>query len=393
MVEQNDEFAGPTLTIMTRNWSANVGGVTRIVSELLNGSNRRPGRRTVLVAPDPGATEAGGVAVSGHGPRLAVSGFRALNRVCPCLIQVNDDFHLAIGAALYRLAHPRACRLVYSIHTLQDRRPLGSSISVQAVRRAFVQRLRDFVHAIVLRCSDSVVVLTGAMRDQMSRVEAWGASDRLEVIPFGVEDLPATLREATSDEPSLGTNGRSPVLSSVGVFYHDWKVRGHEILIDAVSRLRAEYPEILLLIVGDGHYRQRLERRIEELGLAEHVKLLGFVPDSMPVLKCTDIYAHLALCEAQGLAIVEAMLAGLPIVAANRGGIPEVVPDGEAALLVEPEPAAAADAIRRLLEDPELAVRLGSQARERALTVFSPRRTIEAYEAIFDRLHDSLGKR
>ena len=168
-------------------------------------------------------------------------------------------------------------------------------------------------------------------------------------------------------------------------------MRGHELLNDTIALLRDDYPEILLLIVGDGQHRGRLEAFIHKQGLGRNVTITGYQPNSYAALACSHIYAHMALFEAQGVAIVEAMLAGTPIIAANRGGIPEVVSNGNSALLVEPDAPSIERAVRRLLTNQSLATDIAERARERALTLFAPEVTTKAYVALFEHLRSSQG--
>lgn len=380
-----------TLAILTANWAANVGGITRTVSALLESLRVQCDENVVLVAlgahvAAPEGLPAPEVEVEGEKIKRAVSTFQALRRIRPTLAHVNDDFYMALGTAIYRLLHPQSNKMVYTIHTLQDRSKHLVDAPLRHFRQEVLRAIRSLGHVVILASSDRVVVLTQAMLDQMSPLERWIARRKVVVIPFGVTITPPSVIEAQNFREAFSLDERWPILCSIGVFFHDWKVRGHEVIIDAVARLRADYPGILLLIVGDGQHRRRLEQRIHDKGLDRNVRITGYLPNSYAALACADVYTHMALYEAQGVAIVEAMLAGKPIVAANRGGIPEVVPDGEAALLLEPDPEAVEQALRRLLTDPALADRLAAQARNRALKRFAPESTTQAYLALFEEL-------
>jgi 1,2-diacylglycerol 3-alpha-glucosyltransferase len=166
---------------------------------------------------------------------------------------------------------------------------------------------------LILMVADRVVVLTQSMLDQMSRIEQWAARKKTDIIPFGTRLTTPSAADIENFRRQFGLDERWPVLCTVGVFFHDWKVRGQELLIEAVARLRSDFPNILLVIVGDGQYRGRLERRIKENGLDPHVRITGYLPNAYAALACTDVYTHMALREAQGVAIVEAMLAGNPL--------------------------------------------------------------------------------
>ena len=120
------------------------------------------------------------------------------------------------------------------------------------------------------------------------------------------------------------------------------------------------------MIAGIGPQEDELRRLAGELDLVEVVELMGRRGDVPDVLAALDVAVLSSKHEGSPLAVIEYMAAGAPIVASAVGGVPEIVRDGEECLLVEPgDPRALARAIARLLDDRELAHRLGSAARER----------------------------
>ncbi|MBC7656775.1 MAG: glycosyltransferase family 4 protein [Frankiaceae bacterium] len=216
--------------------------------------------------------------------------------------------------------------------------------------------------------------------------EAYGfAIGRFACIPSGGDPRP---QQAFSDGVPAIAVGRHPLLVSVGVMAWDWKVAGHLVAVRAVDRLRHRHPRVLLLIAGDGPHRAIVEREIALRGLEDHVKMLGNVPPD-PLLEAADIYVHMAMNEGCSLAIIEAMHAGKPIVAADAGGIPEVLVDGDSALLIEPEPQRLAAALQGLIEDEPHRRQLGARAREVALERYTwsivARQYAEVYESLVKR--------
>jgi glycogen(starch) synthase len=121
-----------------------------------------------------------------------------------------------------------------------------------------------------------------------------------------------------------------------------------------------------LVLAGDGPERGRLERLAHELGLRSRVRFLGFVPhDRVPgLLRSSDVLVMPSRYEELGTAMVEGMYAGLPVVASDTGGVPELVEHDGSGLLVPPGQAAPlADALNRLLKDQDLSRRFGSRGR------------------------------
>jgi glycosyltransferase involved in cell wall biosynthesis len=144
------------------------------------------------------------------------------------------------------------------------------------------------------------------------------------------------------------------------------KGKGYEVLLKSLAEL-APSDRPTLLLAGDGGERQKLEDLATELGIAQQVKFLGFQSDVRPILWASDIFVHVPTTFPEGTpnAILEAMAAGLPVIATPVGGIPEVVRDGENGLLVPPnDHKALAEAILKLRQNESLRVELGKQAQK-----------------------------
>jgi glycosyltransferase involved in cell wall biosynthesis len=128
------------------------------------------------------------------------------------------------------------------------------------------------------------------------------------------------------------------------------------------------------LLVGDGPDRPAVEAEVRRLGLQHAVTVAGTRDDVPELLARADVFALSSRSEGAPVSILEAMAAGLPVVASSVGGVPELVADGETGLLVPPgDPAAMAAALGRLLEDVDLRRRLGAAGRDRALRCFDVR--------------------
>lgn len=157
--------------------------------------------------------------------------------------------------------------------------------------------------------------------------------------------------------------------------------KGYRHLIDAFSLLRGKYPNLYCLLVGDGQLRPELQKQIMDCGLQEKIRLLGFRdPDEvLSIVKASDIFLMPSLSEGTPVALLEAAALARPLLASCVGGIPELVSDGEEALLAPPgDHAAVAAGIARLCDDPEFARSLGKQAQRRIRREFSVSKQIEA---------------
>jgi glycosyltransferase involved in cell wall biosynthesis len=164
-------------------------------------------------------------------------------------------------------------------------------------------------------------------------------------------------------------------------------VKGLEYLLRAISLVRAEIPQVRLQIAGSGPLQSRLEFEVKELGLDGHVDFLGWQPSLKHWFSTWDIFALPSVEEAFGMAALEAMASGLPLVATNVGGIPELVVHGSTGWLVPPrDPPSMAARLTQLLRSQEERHRMGAAARERARSHFSCRRMVNSMTSLYDSL-------
>ena len=169
--------------------------------------------------------------------------------------------------------------------------------------------------------------------------------------------------------------------------------KGYEVLLNALCLLKKSHPNVHVFIVGkgDSRYKKMLEMRVRESGMEGRVHFLGFQENVLPILDALDLYVHPALMEGFGIAVLEAMATGKPVVATRVGGIPEIIIHQQTGLLVEPGDAGSlADAISTLLEDSNLRRRFQASGRERAVKFFSIDRMMQELVSSYHNL--SVGK-
>ena len=183
---------------------------------------------------------------------------------------------------------------------------------------------------------------------------------------------------------ALGLDPRQPIVLTVGRLAVQ---KGHRYLIEAVPELASRFPDVAVVIIGKGPLDERLRGQAAGLGVADRVRLAGFRPDARMLLDAADVFVLPSRQEGMPLAAIEAMEAGLPVVATRVIGTAEVVVDGETGILVPPEdPPALAAAIGRLLDDPARSARFGKAGRRRYLDGFTSGRmaadTVAVYEDV-----------
>jgi glycosyltransferase involved in cell wall biosynthesis len=163
--------------------------------------------------------------------------------------------------------------------------------------------------------------------------------------------------------------------------------KGHEVLLEAAARVVRRVPDVHFQIVGDGPRRAELEQQAAALRISAQVSFLGHSSDVPAVLQQTDVFAFPSFMEASPNAVMEAMAAGLPVVATRVGGIPEVIEDGRSGVLVPPhDDRALAAGILRLIARPDLAARMGEAARQTVEARFSFERMVGEFQQLY--LHE-----
>lgn len=205
-------------------------------------------------------------------------------------------------------------------------------------------------------------------------------------VPNGIPEPPP--RGGGDIRRELGIDPRAPIVGTVCALRPQ---KALAVLLDAAAILARRCSGVQVLIVGEGPERAELERRIAVLGLAGTVTLLGHRDDVRDLIADFDAAVCCSDFEGTPLSVLEYMQASLPIVATRVGGIPDIVRDGVGGILVEPrDPAALAAATARILEDPGLAAKLGSAARQRQLAEFDIGVTVRAVERIYEGLASGL---
>ncbi len=255
-----------------------------------------------------------------------------------------------LGQRLYLALERRLCRLTHTI------------INVSAAQEAEGLSLRLF------RASQSAVIVNGIDFEEMDRIIA--------TAPIRRDSL-----GLTADDLMLGCVTRFDPIKRV------------ETLLRAFELLAPRIPRLTLLLVGGGGEEERIRRLVARMGLGKQVIFTGFLENSVQIYPALDLYVATSLKEGLPLSLVEAMGAGLAVVATDVPGHRDVVVHGETGLLVPAgNPAALADAIAGLLADPERRRRLGEAGRQRALKEFSVRPMVAGTAEVYRRAI-ALGRR
>jgi glycosyltransferase involved in cell wall biosynthesis len=246
----------------------------------------------------------------------------------------------------------------------------------------------QFFFAAVDQLSDHVVCVSRAVERQIPpdcRLAPRSVLlDGLDVADSSA--LPSETRGALLRR--YGIDEQSRLVACVGGIQ---RRKGQLDLVEAAKTVIPEFPNVVFVLCGaaDAEYATQVRARIEALGLGPHFRFPGFEKDVPGVLAHVELLVHPARSEGFGLAILEAMAAGKPIVATRSGGPEEIIEDGLSGILVPAaDPAALSGAVRRVLGDSSLAFALGQRAAQRARQ-FTLAATARETGSVYDRLLSS----
>jgi glycosyltransferase involved in cell wall biosynthesis len=288
------------------------------------------------------------------GPVMFLRLTRALAHGRPDVVHLHGDAGLRWGLPAARLAG------------------LGRIVALSYRDRPDTRR-KEALARRLFRLAPTVVA--GSADVQRYLIDVVGiAPERTRVIPCGIDPEPfRAVRRRTSGASRV-------VLLSVGRLV---EAKGHAILLHALRRLVDCGLEVELHIVGDGPLRGDLERLVARLELGGRVRFFGAVLPPVGALGEADVFVFPSLVEPQGLAVLEAMAAGVPVVASRAGGIPEMIEHARDGILVEPGDASAlAAALADVLADPSLRARLTDGAARR-VEEFDIRVVARRWEALY----------
>jgi glycosyltransferase involved in cell wall biosynthesis len=243
---------------------------------------------------------------------------------------------------------------------------------------------RRVAHAALLRRADRIVAVAGTVRRET--IETFGIpGERVVTIPRGIDPArirPGRDRDAVRTELGLATG--TPVVVTVGALSPEKDPIAH---LELCGVLRRSLPDVAYLFVGDGPMRTELEDAVRARGLDGSVRLLGLRSDVGDLLAAGDVHVLASRTEGMPGCLIEAGMAGMPVVAFGLAGVPEVVEDAVTGFVVEPgDHASLAERVLKLLADEELRREMGRAAARRCLATFDiagiARRYAEVYAEV-----------
>lgn len=235
------------------------------------------------------------------------------------------------------------------------------------------------------RGADRYLAISTAVRDEL--IAGGVAADKIDIVPSGV-DL-AKFAEYAPDADllrELAIPAGVPVVATIGALVPN---KAQADFIRAAESILQKIPSAQFLIVGEGPERRRLHALARELRIHDRIHFAGFREDALALMSLCDCFVISSILEGLCTSIMDAHLAGVPVVATGTGGIPDLVTDGETGLLVAPRrPAQLGAAIARMLVDSDLRSRCITGGKEKAAAYDSRvmvARTEATYRAVLER--------
>lgn len=251
-----------------------------------------------------------------------------------------DVVHTHIYASKYALPAAAIVGVKKKIHTVHS--------MAQKEQGSLGKKVNTFLYR---HCGVVPVALSSEVKKSIG--EVYGLQESIIPVVYNGIDLSKCIRKNDYEANGVFT------IVHVGRFM---KVKNHKTLIRAFARFAEKKESIRLQLLGEGELLDEMKDYAEKLKVADKVEFLGLQSNVYPYLNKADVFCLPSEYEGVPMTLIEAMGTGLPIVASNVGGIPDMLVNGENALLVEPNYVAVEKAIEKLYNDVEFRIRLGNAA-------------------------------
>lgn len=319
------------------------------------------------------------VVVTGRGTELARR--LAADRIPTRTPAWSGALDLRALAAIVGLAGRSTILHAHDSHGLT----LGSLAKAMSGARLVLTRRVDFpVRRLGFwRAADRIIAISDAVRGVL--VASGVPAGEITVVQSGiaVDDVARTPR--SDPRPALGLGAGTPLVITTGALVGH---KDHATLVRSAQLAARRRPDLHWAIVGEGDLRGALEGLIRELALEGRVHLLGEVPDAVRLVAAADLFVMSSAMEGLGTSVLDAMALGIPVVGTSAGGIPELLAGGAGRLVPPGDPAALADAVLAVLENPEARAAQVAKARE-AVREFSDERMAEGVLQVYRSLNSA----
>lgn len=309
---------------------------------------------------------------------LPVSSF--VDQLLPKLkLDVIHTHHpFLLGQTAATKARDYGLPLVFTFHTQYQEYTHYIPIPQEQVQEFLKSTVMNWLREFMRKCQH-IVIPSESMRSIL--VDHYGLVDRFTVIPTGIDTAPYKAADGSALRSEWGWHNDKIIISAGRLAEEkNWST-----LLQAFALAQKSYSDMRLVLIGDGPQAEELHELAGELGVAERVLFTGKVPfDEIPnYLKAADLFSFASITETQGLVTLEAMAAGLPVVAVAASGTRDILQNGKQGFLVENDAQALASGIIKLVESPSLMSRFKSAALRKSRT-FENRRLAQKMLDVYE---------
>lgn len=277
--------------------------------------------------------------------------------------------------------------LIFTFHTQYQEYMHYVPLPQEAIQEFLKDAAKSWLKHFMRLCQH-IVIPSESMKEILIR--DYGLRDSYTVIPTGLDLEPYQRADGKSLRAREGWQA-DKILVSTGRLAQE---KNWPVLLQAAQQVYRQHPDLRVVLIGDGPDRSALETLISELGMTERVTFTGTLPfqDVIIYLKAADIFAFASVTETQGMVTMEALAAGLPIVAVDGTGTRDIIDDGQQGFLVPNEAEALAKSINELFDSPSMMKKFRRNALKKAKTFDlkdQATKLIEVYEqAIQDKANE-----
>jgi len=292
----------------------------------------------------------------------------------PDIIHLNSTKIGGIGAVAGKL-----CRVHNIIFTAHD-------WAFNNARGKISKKIMLFLQWLTVLLSHTTIAVSQKTADQISSLPLI-KKDKIKVIYNGVTDIDFLERVKARQLllPNRSEKKRENELW-IGTMSELHYRKGLDVMIDVFSELSKKYAEMIFVVMGSGEEREKLITQIQKTGLSDKIFLVGQMLDAKKYLKAFDVFTLTSRTEALPYALLEAGLAGLPVIASAVGGVPEVINSAETGILVptgEHAVSAVTSALDSLIKSKEKRLKLGNNLKLRVCDQFSKKKMCEETFALY----------
>ncbi|HSL27602.1 MAG TPA: glycosyltransferase family 4 protein [Anaerolineales bacterium] len=276
---------------------------------------------------------------------------------------IHTHHPILLGQTAARRANELGLPLVFTFHTQYWEYTHYVPFPMEAIQEFLKNRIHKWLREYMQKCQH-IVIPSESMRDFL--VREYGLQENYTVIPTGTNLEPFLRADGKSLRKKQGWQNET-VLISIGRLAPE---KNWDTLIRAFASAVGEQRNLRLVLIGEGPAKGELQSLASELEISERITFTGALPfDEIPTyLKAADAFCFASVTETQGLVTIEAMAAGLPVVAVDGPGTRDIVKNGRQGFLVDNDPEALAKGIKKLLTDPQRLKRFSENAIKKART-------------------------